>query len=107
VIRNCSLPDDNCTLEVGEMDNMRVETRTKLSAVYGGESARIRQLEGGQAFLSRLAPLGFTPGARLRVVQNSGRGPLLVTIRDTRIALGRGEADKIVVEPLAGGDDDH
>ncbi len=82
-----------------------VQTRLKLSAVHGGESARVRQLEGGQAFLSRLAPLGFTLGARLRVVQNPGRGPLLVTIRDTRIALGRGEADKIVVERLAGEDD--
>jgi|MudIll2142460700_1097286.scaffolds.fasta_scaffold295376_1 ferrous iron transport protein A len=89
------------------MKDARVQTRLKLSAVHGGESARVRQLEGGQALLSRLVPLGFTLGARLRVVQNPGRGPLLVTIRDTRIALGRGEADKIVVEPLVGGDDDN
>ena len=87
------------------MENSRVETRTKLSAIHGGESARIRQLAGGQVFMSRLAPLGFIPGARLRVIQNLGRGPLLVAVRDTRVALGRGEADKILVERLAGEDD--
>jgi len=89
------------------MEDTKVRTKLKLSAVRGGESALIRQLVGGQAFLSRLAPLGFILGARLRVVQNPGRGPLIVTIYNTRIALGRGEADKIVVEPLAGRDDDN
>ncbi|MBN1135221.1 MAG: ferrous iron transport protein A [Anaerolineae bacterium] len=73
--------------------------------MHSGRSARICRLEGGQTFLNRLAPLGFTPGARLRVVQNLGRGPLLVSIHDTRIALGRGEADKILVEPLIGEED--
>jgi ferrous iron transport protein A len=58
-------------------------------------------MQGGHDFLSRLASLGFTPGARLRVVQNYGRGPLIVSLRDTRVALGRGEAEKILVEPVA------
>jgi ferrous iron transport protein A len=59
-------------------------------------------MEGGHQFLSRLASLGFTPGAHLQVVQNYGRGPLIVSLRDTRVALGRGEAQKILVEQLAG-----
>ena len=47
--------------------------------------------------MSRLATLGFTPGAKLTMVQNFGHGPLIVNIRDTRIALGRGEAAKVYV----------
>jgi len=47
--------------------------------------------------MSRLATLGFTPGAKLTMVQNFGRGPLIVSIRGTRIALGRGEAAKVHV----------
>jgi Fe2+ transport system protein FeoA len=31
------------------------------------------------------------------MVQNFGHGPLIVNIRGTRIALGRGEAAKVVV----------
>jgi ferrous iron transport protein A len=59
---------------------------------------------GGHHFLSRLASLGFTPGARLRVVQNYGRGPIIVSVRETRVALGRGESEKILVGPEKGAD---
>jgi ferrous iron transport protein A len=61
-------------------------------------------MTGGHHFLSRLASLGFTPGADLQVVQNFGRGPIIVTLRDTRVALGRGEAQKILVEEGSGED---
>jgi ferrous iron transport protein A len=57
---------------------------------------------GGHHFVSRLASLGFTPGTRLRVIQNYGHGPIIVSLRGTRVALGRGEAGKILVEALAG-----
>jgi ferrous iron transport protein A len=62
-------------------------------------------MNGGHHFLSRLASLGFTPGAHLKVVQNFGHGPILVNLRDTRVALGRGEANKILVQRSAGEDD--
>ena len=68
-----------------------------LSSVRCGEAVEIRQMDGGHQFLSRLASLGFTPGARLKVLQNHRHGPLIVRVRDTRVALGRGEAEKIVV----------
>lgn len=76
-----------------------------LSELQNGEVARIQRMQGGHQFLSRLASLGFTPGAHLAVVQNFGHGPIIVSLRDTRVALGRGEARKILVERLAGGDD--
>jgi len=57
----------------------------------------VQQLSGGHEFVSRLAVLGFIPGAPLQVVQNFGVGPLIVSIRDTRIALGREEAHKVRV----------
>lgn len=75
-----------------------------LSTVRSGEQVRIHRIRGGHNLVSRLACLGFTPGARLRVVQNFGRGPIIVNLRDTRVALGRGEAAKIEVEAQAGHD---
>jgi len=68
-----------------------------LSILTPGESARIQKLVGGHEMQSRLASLGFTPGATLVMVQNFGHGPVIVNIRGTRIALGRGEASKIYV----------
>lgn len=60
----------------------------------------MRQLLGGRLFTARAAALGFTPGAEVRVIQNIGRGPMIVTVCGARLALGRGEASKIQVEVL-------
>jgi ferrous iron transport protein A len=73
------------------------EERISLSALAPGEVGVVRQLAGGRGFVSRLATLGFTLGVEVNMVQNFGHGPLIVNIRDTRIALGRGEAAKVVV----------
>jgi len=47
---------------------------------------------------NRLISLGFTPGVEIQVLQNNGHGPLVVNVRATRVALGRGEAHDIFVE---------
>jgi ferrous iron transport protein A len=86
------------------MPEKRVEKIVSLSAVPRGESVQIKEIQGGHQILSRLASLGFTPGARLKVIQNYGRGPIIVNLRDARVALGRGEALKILVEGLEGED---
>jgi ferrous iron transport protein A len=68
-----------------------------LTQLAAQEEGTVAALRGGHGFISRLATLGFTPGAPLMMVQNYGRGPLIVLVRDTRIALGRGEANHIMV----------
>ena len=57
-----------------------------------GSDAEIITLAGGGATISRLAALGFVPGSRVSMVQNYGRGPLIVSVINTRVALGRREA---------------
>lgn len=52
----------------------------------------------GTVEATRLVSLGFTPGAEVSMTQNYGRGPLIVTVRGTRVALGRVEAAQILVE---------
>lgn len=78
-----------------------------LSTVQNGELVQIAKMKGGHQFLSRLASLGFTPGARLRVLRNHGHGPIIVSLRDTRVALGRGEAKKILIRSLSEPGDGH
>ncbi len=69
-----------------------------LSKMRSGEKGVVAELIGGHRLLSRMATLGFTPGAEITVVQNYGRGPLIARVRDARIALGRGEAGKVRVK---------
>jgi ferrous iron transport protein A len=69
-----------------------------LSEITTGEQVIVRAFQCGHAVALRLASLGFTPGVMINMIQNHFRGPLIVLVRGTRIALGRGEARKIIVE---------
>ncbi len=73
--------------------------RLPLSLVPSGPPAwRITELRGGQRFRARMRALGLVPGATLEVL---GTRPL--RLRDARgnvVPLGRGEAARILVEPL-------
>jgi hypothetical protein len=48
----------------------------------------------------RLISLGLTPGAELRVLQNRGRGPLIIEVHGARLAMGRGQAARVTVAPM-------
>ncbi|PWH15935.1 MAG: hypothetical protein DDG60_04935 [Anaerolineae bacterium] len=72
-----------------------------MSRLATGEHATILSFGGGRAVQNRLASLGFTPGVHVDMAQNYGFGPLIVTVRGTRVALGRGEAAQIMVRPRA------
>jgi ferrous iron transport protein A len=72
---------------------------TQLNNLRAGETAVVRELDGGTHFRSRMASLGFTPGALLKMVQNYGHGAVIISLRGTRVALGRGEARKVGVSP--------
>ncbi|MCS6994828.1 MAG: ferrous iron transport protein A [Anaerolineales bacterium] len=68
-----------------------------MSSLRAGEHAVVLSFGGGRAERNRLASLGFTPGVEVDMTQNYRFGPLIVTVRGTRVALGRGEAAHILV----------
>lgn len=65
-----------------------------------GEQVYLESTKGGKKMLHRLTALGLTPGVELSVVQNTG-GVLLLSVRGSRIALGRGMARKMMVSLVA------
>lgn len=70
---------------------------TPLIALRPGEMAHVVGIQGGFGVSRRLAELGFTPGEPVRVLAAGRGGPVLVEIRGTRLALGRGMAAKVFV----------
>ena len=76
-----------------------VERLVPLTQLRADEEGAVVGLDGGAGLVSRLATLGFTPGAPVTMVQNYAHGPLIVQVRNTHIALGRGQAAKIYVRP--------
>ena len=69
-----------------------------LNSLKTGEVGVVQGLNGGRGFISRAVALGFTPGTEVAMVQNFRRGSLIVVVRDTHVALGRGEAGKVQVQ---------
>ena len=70
---------------------------TSLAELPTGEHATLYEIRAGRGVMSRLSSLGFTPGVDIEMTQNYGHGPLLVTVRGTRVALGRQEAQRAFV----------
>lgn len=68
-----------------------------LGELRPGESAVIKTCGGGRGSLGRCLSLGFTPGSVIKMVENHHRGPVLVTLHDTEVAIGRQLAEKISV----------
>ena len=76
-----------------------MEERTvPLSTVSSEKEVTLIDIHGGRGVQSRLCSMGLVPGVKIRVLSNSGAGPLMVAVKDTRLALGRGMAYKIIVE---------
>jgi ferrous iron transport protein B len=69
-----------------------------------GDQGVIRSIEDGSALTSRLAGMGIVTGAKFRIAQVSG-GMVVILVSATRIALGRGEASKIMVYKIDPGDE--
>jgi ferrous iron transport protein A len=63
-----------------------------------GKDAVIKQIVGGRGIRYKLNEMGFTQGAVVRAVQNDSTGPMVVSLRESRMAIGRGMAQKILVE---------
>lgn len=77
---------------------MKERQLRSLADLTTSSRAIVVHLEGGTGFKSRLAALGVTVGASLEILQNRGQSPVLALIRDSWIAIGRGEARKILVK---------
>jgi ferrous iron transport protein B len=67
-----------------------------ITSLREGDQGVIHSIEGGAAITSRLAGMGIVTNAKFRIAQVSG-GLIVIQVANTRIALGQGEASKIMV----------
>lgn len=70
-----------------------------VTSVKAGHGRGRRRGRGSWGFEKRLMDMGLTPGTKVTVVKSAPfHGPLEILVRGSRLALGRGMADKIFVE---------
>ena len=68
-----------------------------LSTINSGRTVKLAGVEAGRSLNSRLAAMGLLPNVEITVVSNGHPGPFVVNVKGSRIMLGRGMADKIMV----------
>ena len=83
-----------------DMNPVRGNCPMPLSSLPVGGRGIVAEIGCGRRVASRMISLGFTPGVEVTMRQNNGRGSLIVQVRAASVALGRCEAQKILVSPL-------
>lgn len=65
-----------------------------------GQQGVLKDIEWGQKLKHKLYDMGLTPGTTISIISSSGRGPLIIGVRGSRLAIGRGIGAKITVNPV-------
>jgi ferrous iron transport protein A len=70
-----------------------------LRQMQSGQSGKVVEIQGGHGLVNRLNALGMRPGKKITKVSSMlMRGPVTIQSGHTRIAVGFGMANKIIVE---------
>ena len=83
-------------VEVTQMANQGMS----LAMARPGELVTVTGIRAGRGLQRKLTDMGLTPGVQIRVINSGASGPVLIDLRETRIALGHGIAQKIVVNKI-------
>lgn len=70
---------------------------TPLSTIKSGQIVKLTGVEAGRSLNSRLAAMGLLPNVEITVVSNGHPGPFVISVKGSRMMLGRGMADNIMV----------
>jgi ferrous iron transport protein A len=79
--------------------NQDLSPTIQLTMVAPGQPVRVVDITSTQRVNRRLAEMGLSRGVRLEILKDQG-GPLLISVRDTHLALGRDVAQAIMVRPV-------
>jgi ferrous iron transport protein A len=69
-----------------------------LSLAGTGKVLKVTEVTAGWGLRRRLAELGLTPGVPVTIMSGCRPGPLLIDVRGSRLSLGFGVAQKIMVK---------
>ena len=73
---------------------------TPLAMLPQGINVKVVKIVGGKGITRKLVEMGFTPGENVKILHSDFSGPILVSVKGSRVALGRGVAMKIIVDGL-------
>ena len=69
-----------------------------LSMVNVGEEVVLKSINWGPKIKKRLQDMGLTPGVKISVVSNETNGAFILNVRGSRLVLGGGITQQILVD---------
>jgi DtxR family transcriptional regulator, Mn-dependent transcriptional regulator len=101
----CDLPFSNCEeciqLHSQGLEELgkRKENLVALTELKGGQTGKISFIRGGHQVLQRLLDMGLTPSTKITLLKAAPfEGPIEISVRGSKLAIGRGIASKVFVE---------
>jgi Fe2+ transport system protein FeoA len=76
---------------------------TPLSSTKTGQEVKLVTIKAGQCLKNRLSSMGLVPGVNFKVLRNDMCGQLILEVKNSKIAIGRGMADKVFIRNKADG----
>ena len=76
----------------------RQEPLMPLAMAATGEKVKVSRITGGHSMKNRLSAMGLTTGDTIEIINNAG--PFIINAKGSRLALGKGLAQKILVSPV-------
>ena len=68
-----------------------------LTEIPAGRTVRLVKVDAGYGLNSRLAAMGLLANVFVEVLRNDFHGQLIVRVKSTKVVLGRGMAQKVLV----------
>jgi ferrous iron transport protein A len=82
-----------CELDTAEMSNETIS----LNDLHIGDKGKIAKITGGRTACKRLNELGLIPGTEVELVNKISSGPVMIKVKGSKLALGRGLASKVLL----------
>jgi ferrous iron transport protein A len=75
-----------------------MEKAYPLGFMQRGQEGIIREMAGGLKMRQRLTEMGMVKGSEIKIIRNDSHGPLIISLGEERLAIGRGVSHKILIE---------
>ena len=78
------------------------EKQVSLEKLRAGQSGLVLSIDGGRGMGMRLSTLGIIPGKKITKISSQlMRGPVMIEVDRTRVAIGYGMARRIMVQLIS------
>ena len=76
---------------------MNSNSTKPLSVIDEGTTVKVIEVNAGYGLMRRLMEMGFIKNSKIRILKSSRNGPMIIALNNTRFALSKGIAMKIMV----------